>query len=114
MQTRALLPRMKILLHWHNKHDDELADPLPAGVDLQGVMAGGLVEVYRTRRQPLPKEPLPQRNCAALAVAAMVIGAIVLMTWLLPVFLFGCLILTTVVAPIGIGRELCRQRRAVK
>lgn len=114
MQTRAVLPRMKILLHWDNKHDDELADPLPAGVVLQGVMAGGLVEVYRTRREPAPKPPLPQRICAALALAAMVFGAIVLMTWLLPVFLFGCLFLTTVVAPSGIGRELWRQRRAVK
>lgn len=51
---------------------------------------------------------------AAIVVAGMLIGAVVLMTWLVPLFLFGCMTLTSVVVPIGMAREALRQRRAVK
>lgn len=51
---------------------------------------------------------------AAIVVAGMLIGAVVLMTWLMPLFLFGCMTLTSVVVPIGMAREALRQRRAVK
>lgn len=51
---------------------------------------------------------------AAIVVAGMLIGAVVLMTWLMPLFLFGCMTLASVVVPIGMAREALRQRRAVK
>ncbi|MEB3361565.1 MAG: hypothetical protein VKI42_05510 [Synechococcaceae cyanobacterium] len=57
-----------------------------------------------------PRRPMAEWQ-AGLVLAGMVVGGLLLLTWLLPVFLFGCLFLTSVVAPIQIGRGLWRQRR---
>ena len=56
-----------------------------------------------------PRRPM-RRWQASLVLAAMVVGGLLLLTWFLPVFLLGSAVLTCVVAPVQIGRELWRQR----
>lgn len=111
LQTNAGLPHMKILLHWDNRRYDKLTDPLPPNVYLQGVLAGGLVEVYRTRREPVPTLPLPQRVLYFLGFAGLGIGGVLLLTYLLPLTLLVATVFVAVITPIGMIREVLRQRR---
>lgn len=63
---------MKILLHRDGKTYDVLEEPLPAGIERAGWMAGGLIEVYRTVRPAITPPPWPQRIAAWLAMVALV------------------------------------------
>jgi len=111
MQDRAGLPHMKILLHWNNRQYDELTDPLPDNVYLAGVLIGGEAEVYRTRREPNPKLPLRQRLGYGLGLVSVGVGGIMLLTYLLPITLLVATVFLVVATPIGVIRQLLRNRR---
>lgn len=110
-QTKAGLPHKKILLHWDNRHYEELSDPLPDNVYLTGVLIGGEVEVYRTRIEPVPKLPMPQRLWYFLGFAGLVFGGMLLMPLVMAVVSLAWTVAVPIALLVAVARRLLRNCR---